>query len=471
MRAVLLSSRPNGIGEVVAVARQAVRVELAEDAAARVAAAERAVRDAAARGEAIYGVTRGLGPKSDVPVGGGDVSALQHRIVAARAVAAGTPLPDELLRAALFVRVAGIARGGSGASLRLLRALVAALNDGTPLPATGGVGSLGDSDLVLLATAFQPLLPADGLGPKDGLALISANALSVAHGALVLVDVERLLEAAADATALAFAGFASSLEPIDERVAAAHPLPGQAEAASALRERLGAPDAAGAAAERRLQDPFSFRCAPQVLGAALAAAAAARAVVEAELGSAADNPLVTADGELLHNGNFDAIALAFAFDALALALHHVVAVSAARTARLLEPRTSGLPQSLSAVGADRAGLVPLQKVAAAAAATVRHLAHPASLDVPAVSDGIEDHAAQAPLAVAQVAELLVQARLVLAVELLVAAQAVDLRDGPGTLAPATAAVYDLVRARSARLDDDRALGGELQAIVALLGER
>ena len=464
MTAIRLSRDPCSLEQVLAVACDGAVVEIDPDVLALVQGSRDAVDRHASAGHAIYGVTRGLGPKSSVTLAEDDVSVIQHRIVAGRAVSVGPPLPTEIVRAALFVRAAGIARGGSGASVRLLQTLVEALNENR-IPAAPGVGSIGDSDLVVLAGCFGSLLPDSGLGPKDGLALISSNAVSIGQAALALGDVDRFLAQSLDAAALSFEAFQGSLEPLTARVAEVHPVPGQARAAAGLRSRLAGGRLEEPGVARRLQDPLSFRCAPQVLGAALAASESAAGIVAVELAAAADNPLVTADDELLHTGNFDALALALAFDGLALSLYHVVTLASARIARLLEARTSGLPLSLSPIGADRAGLVSLQKTAASAAAHVRHLANPASLDASTVSDGIEDHSSNAPLAVSQVADLVEKARLVLAIELMIAAQAIDLRERSGELGVGTAETFAWVRQRTAELGEDRALGPELQTIV------
>jgi histidine ammonia-lyase len=346
-------------------------------------------------------------------------------------------------------------------------ALVALLREEPP--PVPSVGSIGATDLTLVAHAVAPLLGRLSLGPKEGLALISGNALSTGWGALAVRDARVVLGWAEAAAALSLEGYAGNLAPLDARAQTARPASGQAEAARRLRLGLtgslleGAPPA-------RLQDPLSFRCLTPVLGAAGAALEGALAAVEVELNSAGDNPLVlAADEEVLHVGNAHAAGLTLAFDGLGLALHGVASMTAGRVAHLLDARSSGLPRALTPRGGDRAGLVPVQKTVASLVATIRHLATATTLDATALSEGIEDHASFAPLAVEHVASVVDHLRAVVACELVVAAQAHDLR-GTGGLGVGTTRTYAVVREHVAALDDDRPLGGDIEGLAARLRE-
>ena len=348
-------------------------------------------------------------------------------------------------------------------------------------PIVPSLGSVGTADLALCAALALPLiglgeaelagerlpgaeaLRRAGLEPvalhvKDGLALASANAGSVGHGALVAHDARVFLDTALAAGALSLAGFQGSLTPFEAEVGAARPGAGQEDAARRLRA-LAEPGTA-----RLLQDPLSFRCLAAIQGAADDALARAREAVEVELNSAADNPLVlTERGAMVSNGNFHVAALALAFEGLGLALAQLALAAAQRVLRLLEPRRSGLPLGLTRRD-DRAGLGPLGITLSHTWAELRALAAPVLLDGLPLADGVEDHAPQGPAVVAKTDRLLALAARVTAIELLVAAQAVDLR-GSTLASEPLRALHAAVRATSATVDDDRPLGGELEQLT------
>ena len=465
MNAVVLEGQALGVGDVVAVARHGAQLVLGDRGRARIEASHRALGRVLERGVPVYGATRALGAKSGVAVE--DVGSFQGRIVRGRAVALGPSLPPDVVRALLTARAAGLAVGGPGVAAAVAEALVALLAE-DPLPVPS-VGSVGATDLTVVAHAVAPLLDRVTLGAKDGLALISGNALSTGWGALVAHDAGVVLGWAEAAAALSLEGFSGNPAPLDARASAARPAAGQREAAARLRALLAGSTLEGAP-PARLQDPLSFRCLAPVLGAAGAALDAAVAAVEVELNGAGDNPLVLPeDDEVLHVGNAHAAGLTLAFDGLGLALHGVASLAVGRVTHLLDARSSGLPRALTPRGGDRAGLVPVQKTMAALVGAIRHLATPTPLGATALSEGIEDHASFAPLAVEHVADLLDRLRAVVACELLVAAQAHDLR-GTGTLGAGSARAYATTRAHAATLDDDRPLGAELEALAARLRE-
>lgn len=476
--------------EILAVAREMTAVVLDPTVSGRLEAGRRIVADAMSRGEAVYGLTTGLGANVGLRLDAADIAAFQERILVGRAVAVGPALPAEIVRAALLVRANGLARGGAGASLAVLERLVALLNHRIH-PQVPLLGSIGAADLTPMAHCSLPLvgrgevemdgeiMPAAAalrrvglapleLEPKDGLALVNSNAPSIGHAALLLADAAELVELAGLAAALSFEGFGANPSPLLPEVAAARPAPGQEEAAAALRSfligsRLWRPGAA-----RAVQDPLSFRCVAPVHGAALAALDFARAALEPELNAAADNPLVLiADGRIVSTGNFHTGALALAFDTLALAVLPVADISAGRAIKLMLPESSGLPKFLTPVGGNRAGFGPVQKTIAALRAECRHRANPASLDFTAVANGVEDHSPQTPLVLRKTGELIGALRLLVAIELMVAAQAIDLRAPP--LGPRAAAAHAAIRARVAQLGEDRVLGPEIERLASESG--
>lgn len=488
MTAVTLGGEtPLTVADVERVAREGAPVRAAPEVAPRLARARAALDRAAAGGQAIYGYNTGLGAKSGTAVEG-DAAAFQLMFLDGRSVGMGPPLPSSLVRAAMLARAAGLANGGSGLSPDLFDALVAALNAGVH-PVMPGLGSIGAADLGLMAPLGQMLvgrglaeyrgatmpaaeaLAAAGLAPailapKDGLSLISAASVSVGHGALVAAQARRLAERQLDAAALTLEGLGGNPAIFDPRIQAARPAPGQAEAAAGLRARLAGSRLYDAPVP--LQDPLSLRCVASIHGALTTAVAAAAAAVELELAAAADNPLVVAeDGFVASTGNFHGPALALAFEALGLAVGQAAVAAAARFTQLTGSGRNGLPRNLSRRGGASAGFVSLQKTAAALLAGIRHAAQPVVLDVVPVSEGVEDHATQAPLVVAKTERILDLWRRLVALETLAAAEAVDCRGGAG-LGGGTAAVQAWLRGLVAPLDADRPLGAEAERVAAAL---
>ena len=472
---------------IVSVARDRALVALHPDALARIEAGREVVERYLAEGREAYGLTTGLGARVGVRVSGAALADVSLQTIRGRANAVGPRLPADVIRATVLVRANGMACGGSGARPEVAHALVALLNAGV-VPAVPGIGSTGAGDLCVLAhiglaligegeaqvgdtvlaapeaLARAGLAPLE-LAPKDGLALINATAASGACGALALHDARELLEQAQAAAALAFEGFRANLTPIDPRVAAARPAPGQAECAAGLRALLAGGALAKPGAARRLQDPLSFRCVSQVHGSLAAALDLLAAAVEPELNGAGDNPLVLSeDGEIVSTGNFHAPALALAADAVALGLAQVGNLTVARSARLLVEPLTGLPANLAAPGASGAGLAPLLKVADALAAELVHAAAPTCLGARAGSDAVEDDATGSLLAVRRLATMLERLRLLLALQLVVAARAVELAAAE-SLGGGTAAVYAVVRGLVEPLTQDRPLGVDVERVA------
>ena len=272
------------------------------------------------------------------------------------------------------------------------------------------------------------------------------------------------------ATALSYEGFRANLSPLDPRAQAARPAPGQ----NAVAERLGVLLAGSAlwqpGVARRVQDPLSFRCVTQVHGAALAAAHSVRGHVELELNSAAESPLVVAEtNEMLSNGNFHAPGLAIALDALGIALAHVAMLCVERCIKLLAHRFSGLPTQLTRHGPAHSGFATIQKTLTALGNRIRHAANPGSLDFLPVSEGVEDHAPMTANVTAKTATIIDDLRYLAAIELLIAAQAVDLSGiDRGAMGHGARTAHDTVRAGVAMLDGDRPLGPDIETIERAL---
>lgn len=486
MSPLLLTGAGASIEDVTAVARQACRVEVAPHVMERLGEARKVLDQAAASGQQIYGLNTGLGANLGTSVEG-DAGAFQRQLLDGRGGAVGEPLPVETVRAAMFSRLAMLATGGSGLSPHVFTALVEALNGGVH-PIMPSLGSIGAGDLVLM-TAIGRVLIGEGeadyqgrrmpaakalmmarlapvtLAPKDGLSLINASAVSTGAGALALTDALTALTQQQQAGALTMEGIGANRTILDQRLHLARPAACQQAAAKALRDLLARDQVP---APTTLQDPLSIRCMPSIHGALIQAIDHARLAVEIELNSSADNPLVLPeDGQVLSTGNFHTASLSLAFETLGLAIAQCAAASAARFIQLTGSGRNGLPKYLSPVGGASAGFVPLQKTVSAILTRIRHLANPVMLDFLAVSEGVEDHATQTPLAVTKCAEMIALWRRLIAFEMMAAAQAVDLREGLA-LAPATAIIHAAIRALVAALAEDRPLGTDADVLHAAL---
>ena len=290
------------------------------------------------------------------------------------------------------------------------------------------------------------------------------------HAALVLHDAHCVLDAVTVAAALSYEGFRANLSPLDPRVQAARAAPGQNAVAARLGELLADSALWQPGAARRVQDPLSFRCVTQVHGAALAAMESARDHVELELNSAAESPLVVIEScEMLSNGNFHAPGLAIALDAFGIALAHVATMCVERCIKLLAPRFSGLPSQLTRHGPTHSGFATTQKTLTALMNRIRHAANPGSLDSLPVSDGVEDHAPMTANVVAKTAAIVDDLRYLAAIELLIAAQALDLAGvDRGAIGCGARAAYDAVRAGVPMLDGDRPLGPDIETVERAL---
>ncbi|MFT4183034.1 MAG: aromatic amino acid lyase, partial [Rhizobium sp.] len=401
------------VNDIVAIARRNARVTASPEVERKILAARAVVDRHTAADLPVYGLTTGLGAGVDTRLATDDLVAFQLRVPQARAVGVGTPLAREIVRAMMAVRIAGMAAGGSGVSLPVFSGLIAALNAGFH-PVVPSLGSIGAADLAPLAhmgrallghgqaevggivmTASEALVAAGleplRLAPKDGHAVVVANSLSVARACLCLADVEQLFTWSLTAVALNFEAFRANVSVFDDRALAARPAFGQREAAARLRELLSGSSLLADGAARRLQDPLSYRCAPQVWGALLHAIDEARQATEIELASSGDNPVVLIEEDLMvAQGNFDLTAFVLSWERLGQALAHCAAGTAYRTMKIMSAGMSDLPRFLTPLGQSRTGFATVQKTVSALETEIRHLAAPISLTPIPVADGVED---------------------------------------------------------------------------------
>lgn len=488
--ALILGDRPLELGAIRRVAIGGARVALASAAHARMAAARSVVERHLAEGRPVYGLTRGLGGQAQLTLPAETLAEFSRLTVLGRAHSVGPRLSRNMVRAAMLVRANGLAQGGAGVRPALAEFILAMLNGGVH-PEIPSIGSVGASDLCQLAHLGLAIIgegraEQDGklkpaaealacaglapfpLAPKEGLSLCSANAATAGRGALALQEARDLFLLVNLAAALSMEGFRANLSPLDPRVAAARPQPGQIETTGLLRALLDGSALFEAGAARRLQDPLSFRCVAQVHGSFRHALDGAGAALQPELDGAGDNPLVLAGADaILSNGNFHTPALALGFDMAALGLAQAANLAVNRMARLLNGRFTDLPERLTKEPPPAAGMAPLMKTAEALAAEIRLNANPVAADQRTSADGIEDDTTNAPLAVAKLETALERFRLLIAVELLIAAEAVD-HAKPPRLGKGPALAHRLLRDVAPPLKEDRPLGVDVERIAETL---
>ncbi len=492
MRTISLGGAGLSIEDLAAIARQGVRVQIAGAAREKVRRARECVEKWVAEGRAVYGVTTGFGALCEVVIPREQTRVLQQNILMSHAAGVGDPLPEEVVRAVMAVRAQDLAQGLAGVRPETLDALVALLNQGVVpvVPEKGSVGASGDLAptahlaLVLIGRgeAFfrgvrmggAEALAAAGLSPVqleagEGLALINGTQVMTGIAGLAVHDVQRLAITADIACAISLEVLLGTNTEFDPRIHAARPHPGQAAAARNM-SRLTRDSAIMSSHKdcHRIQDAYTLRCSPQVHGASRDAAAHVRRVVETEMASATSNPLIFADaGDFLLGGNFHGQPIALAADYLCMAAAELANVSERRIERLVNPQLSGLPAFLVTDSGLNSGFMIAQYTAAALVSENKVLSHPACVDSIPTSANKEDHVSMGTISARKCRSVIANAEHVIAIELLCGCQAMDLltRGKPG---PGTEAAYRLCRQRVPRLDKDRVLARDIEAIVDLI---
>jgi histidine ammonia-lyase len=446
---VVLDGASLTVEEVVRVARGGEQAELAPEARERMAAARAVVERALGRGDVVYGLTTGVGVRKRVRVPREELEDFNRRLILNHLVATGPEAPEDVVRATMLRLANGFALGVSGVRPELAERLVAALN-ARDHPRIRTLGSLGQADLPSLADLAHGLLGGDPPAPKEGIALLNNNAFSTALAALAVADAQRLLLTLDVAGALDLEAFAANLTPLHPHVAEVRPYAGLRDALGRLRSLLQGSRLWEEDAARNLQDPLVFRCLPQVQGAGLDALRFVERQLTVELNASQENPLVLVDEDrIVSVASFDVLPLAAALDFLRITLASVLTSANERLVKLLEFPLSGLPEGLAVErGLAEDSLAEFGVVGQAIVAEARLLAQPVSFEVASTShaEGIEDRMTMAPLAARRLAELVELGERLATIELLVAAQAVDLREA-GPLGVGTGGARDLVRSR------------------------
>src|SRR6478736_5119357 len=513
---VVLTGADLTIADVEAVARYGVRAALDLHARDRMQEARDVIDTLVMRGEVVYGVTTGFGDLATTFIPPGDAARLQANLIASHAAGVGRPFPREVVRAMLLLRANTLALGHSGCRPLLVDRICELLKLGIHpvVPEQGSVGASGD-----LAPLAHLALPVIGRGevevagqvvpalvalrehglapmtlqPKEGLALLNGTQLMSALGALLLADADRLTRTASVAAAMSVEALLGTEVAFAAPYQLARPHPGQVEVAAELRHLLrdsGLQHAHHASAHK-VQDPYSLRCVPQVHGAVRDALDHLRRVLDIEMNSATDNPLVfpeggvaaadalaTGGGRVISGGNFHGEPVALALDFAKLAIAELGAISERRTSLLLDPRLSGgLPAFLAPASGLDSGLMIVQYTAAALASENKVLAHPASVDSIPTSANQEDHVSMGPIAARHARTVLEHVERIVAIELLCGAEALDQRlellsaepegsaIGPGA---GVAAARDRIRAVVSPLDGDREPGPDLAVLTGLV---
>jgi histidine ammonia-lyase len=471
-----------------------VRLAIDDAARAQVRAAAEIVRRAAQGDAPVYGVNTGFGKLANTRIEAGELDRLQLNLIRSHSVGVGAPLAPEVVRLVLALKAASLARGASGVREEVIDTLLAAHNAGLVpyVPSQGSVGASGD--LAPLAHLTLALLgegeflegetrrPAAGvlkeagiaplrLGAKEGLALINGTQVSTALALHALLAFEPVLEAALVVGALTVDAARGSDGPFDPRIHALRGQPGQIDVAQYYRALLE-----GSAIRRshltgddRVQDPYSLRCQPQVVGACLDNLRHAALVLVREANAVTDNPLVVGEaGEaIISGGNFHAEPVAMACDSMAVAIAEVGAIAERRIAMLIDSAVSRLPPFLTADAGLNSGFMIAHVTAAALASENKSLAHPASVDSLPTSANQEDHVSMATFAARRLQPMIANTAHILGIELLAAAQGIDFLR-PLQSSTALEAAHALVRDRCPRIDEDRYLAPDIERATALV---
>src|SRR6478735_3536001 len=489
--AIRLTGEDLRIEDVWAVAFGGAEAMLSDDARTKMRAARELVERAAhGTHEHTYGINTGFGRFVSKSIPEEQTEELQLRLLRSHACGVGDPYPDEIVRAAMLLRGNALAKGNSGARIETVELLLECLVRGVlpRVPSRGSVGASGD--LAPLAHLALPLvgegeawhdgvllpgadaLAAAGLEPtrlaaKEGLSLVNGTQFMAAFGALGVMRARRLAKTADIACALSLEALQGSRTSFIPQIHRLRPLRGQADsAANVLRLLEGSAINEAHRWCDKVQDAYSLRCAPQVHGASRDLLDYVEGTVAVELNAATDNPLVLVDDEVLvSNGNFHGQPLAFALDALAMAIAELADIAERRVERLVNPSLSGgLPAFLTGDGGLNSGFMIPQYVAASLVSENKVLAHPASVDSIPTSAGQEDHVSMGNASGLKGWQVLANAERVLAIELLAGAQAVEflapLEPGAGVRA-----AREFVRSLSPRLRDDRTLSGDIEAVA------
>ncbi len=505
MRRVVIDGESLTVEDVVAVSRGGAQVEIPQKAREKVNRSRQVLEEFVRKKKVVYGVTTGFGALGNVIVPPEHIKELQSNLIRSHSAGVGKPLDGDATRALLLLRANTLAKGNSGIRLETLETLVAMINKGVHpiIPEKGSVSASGDlaplshMTLVIMGEgeaefegktmSGEDALEKAGISPvrldsKEGLALNNGTQMMTAIGALAVHDAERLIKNAEIAASLSLEALGGISDAFDERIHLVRPHPGQIETAKNLRLLTAGSKIIKSSSEsireaeksemRPPQDPYSLRCVPQVLGASREAIVYARKIMETEINSATDNPLIFADdGEFLSGGNFHGQPISVAMDLLGISLTTMGNISERRIARLIDQKLShGLPPFLIHREVEKgihSGFMSAQITAAALASENKVLSHPASVDSIPTSANFEDFVSMGSIAARKATEILRNVEGIVAIELLCAAQGVEFR-GPEKLGQGTGVAYSLIRGRVPILKEDRVISKDIEVVTKLI---
>ena len=492
MKEILLGVDGMNLEDLVAIARLGYKVGLSEESKDRIINARKMVEKWVKDERIIYGVTTGFGALSDVTISKEDTERLQENILMSHAAGVGNMLDEETVRAIMALRIKDLARGHSGICLETVTHIIDLLNNGIypVVPEKGSVGASGDLAplahlcLVLIGQgeAFYKdqrisgidALEKCGLKPLtlkagEGLAMVNGTQVMTAIGGLSIYDASNLSKMTDVAAAMSLEVLMGSKTEFDQRIHQVRPHPGQAAAANNM-DRI-TKDSEIITSHKdcsRIQDAYTLRCSPQVHGASKDAITYARKVVETEMNSSTNNPLIFPESqEFLLGGNFHGQPVALALDFICMAVSELANISERRIERLVNPQLSGLPAFLVSDGGLNSGFMIAQYTAASLVSENKVLSHPASVDSIPTSANKEDHVSMGTISARKLRDIVKNTEHVIAIELLCGAQAMDLftnmKPGEGTLI-----AYKIIRDEIPHLEKDRIIAKDIEAMVHLM---
>jgi len=491
MNKVVIDGNSLNIEDFINVVRKGYAVEMSKEAIEKVQKSRDVVDKYVDEERVVYGITTGFGKFSDVVISKDETKDLQRNLIISHSCGVGEPLDEEVVRGIMLLRANALSKGFSGIRLSTLNTLIEMLNKGVHpvIPEKGSLGASGDLAplahmvLVLLGEGEAyykgERMPGNKamelaniatveLTSKEGLALINGTQVMTSVGALALYDGMNLAKIADIAAALTAESQNGIVTAYDEKVHKVRPHSGQINTAKNLLKLLKNSNMTTVQGELRVQDAYSLRCLPQIHGASKDAINYVGEKVNIEINSATDNPLIFGEeDQVISGGNFHGQPMALSFDFLGIALAELANVSERRIERMVNPALSGLPAFLVEKGGINSGFMIVQYAAAALVSENKVLAHPASVDSIPSSANQEDHVSMGTIAARKARSILDNARKVIAMELLSAVQAIDLRGNKG-LGEGTKIAYDLIRKQTSKIEDDIIMYKEINKCEELI---
>lgn len=492
MKKVFIDGNNLTLDEFIQATRSRVEVQLTQDAIKRVKDSRALVDNYVEGNKVVYGITTGFGKFSDVVITGDETKELQRNLIVSHACGVGEPLPEDIVRGIMLLRVNALAKGFSGIRLSTLNTLIEMLNKGVHpiIPEKGSLGASGDlaplSHMVLVMLGegeaiFKGVkmpgkeamekanIETIELTSKEGLALINGTQVMTSIGAHTIYDTMILSKIADIAASLTIEALNGIIDAYDIRVHNVRPHAGQINTSKNLLKLLENSLMVSRQGEIRVQDAYSLRCIPQIHGGSKDCFNYVKEKVEIEMNSATDNPLIfTEEGEVISGGNFHGQPMALAFDFLGIGLSELANISERRLERLVNPSLSnGLPGFLIQKGGLNSGFMIVQYSAAALVSENKVLAHPASVDSIPSSANQEDHVSMGTIASRKAREIMENVRKVLSMEILAACQGIDLRGNKG-LGKGTNIVYNIIREKIGFIEEDKPMYKEINKCEEIL---